>query len=68
MSTNIERASRANIEASSEPEEASAPQTLKRVEEGIGVFRALILSFLFYAVMGSAIWLAWKVWGHRHAR
>jgi hypothetical protein len=68
MSTKIEPASRAVAEAASEPEEVPTPQTLKHVDEGIGVFRALILILLLYAALGSAIWFAWHAWGHWHAQ
>jgi hypothetical protein len=68
MSTKIERVSPVGIEAACEPEEAPAPQTLKRPDEGIGVFRALILTLLSYAALGSAIWIAWHAWQNWHAR
>jgi len=41
---------------------------VKPVNEGIGAFRALILTLLFYAALGSAIWFAWLAWAHWQAR
>ena len=43
-------------------EETPARETPVPVEEGIGVFRGLWLTVLFYLVVAFVIWFAWHAW------
>ncbi len=66
MSTKGIKASVAGTEPTGAAEEAPNREPLQRVGEGIGVFRALLLNFLFYVAFGFLIWLAWHAWRHWH--
>ena len=40
-------------------EETSEQQPAKRMGEGLGVFRALLLTAIFYIAFGFLAWVAW---------
>lgn len=48
-------------------EDTPIRETPKQVEEGIGVFRGLWLTVLFYLVLAFVVWFAWNAWKHDHA-
>ena len=52
-------------EKTAEVEEAPASER-PPVGEGIGVFRALLLTILAYATFGFIAWYAWHVFRHLH--
>lgn len=49
--------SEAPLAAKEQPEQESA----QHGGEGIGVFRALLLTALFYIALGFAVWFAWNL-------
>jgi hypothetical protein len=66
MSTKGIKAQVAGTEPPVAPDEAPDREPLQRVGEGIGVFRALLLTALFYVAFGFMIWFAWHAWRHWH--
>ncbi len=48
-------------------DERAEAQPSKRVGEGLGVFRALILMSVFYVVLGMLGWLLWHLFRHWHS-
>jgi len=60
MSTEGTKASIADPRPSDAIEEASESATSQRIGEGLGVFRALILTALFYLALGSLLWGLWQ--------
>jgi len=67
MSTKGIKAPEAGTEPSVATEETPDREPLQRVGEGIGVFRALLLTVLFYVAFGFMIWFAWQAWRHWRA-
>jgi len=67
MSSDPTNASAAQSQSSESGNETAARDPSKRIDEGLGVFRALILMLMFYAASASMIWLAWYVWHHWYA-
>ena len=45
-------------------EETEAPENARQGDEGVGVFRGLIWTFVFYLVLAGFGLLAWFVWKH----
>jgi hypothetical protein len=45
-------------------EEKPSPERSRELGEGLGVFRALILMFLFYLAAGWIVWIAWAAFQH----
>ncbi len=45
-------------------EETSEQQNPQRVGEGLGVFRALLLTVAFYFAFGVLAWVAWLAFKH----
>jgi len=66
MSTKGTKASLAGTEPPVPDEETPAPERPERIDEGIGVFRGLLLTALFYIAFGILIWLVWHAWRHAH--
>ena len=68
MSTKGTKASVSGTEPSVAAEETPDREPSQRIDEGIGVFRALLLTALFYVAFGFLIWFAWHAWKHWHAQ
>jgi hypothetical protein len=64
MSSEGTKAPLAGTDTSGAAEETERPETRQRPGEGIGVFRALIITALIYAVLGFLIWFAWDAFFH----
>ena len=47
-------------------EQTPAREPVKRIDEGLGVFRALILMLIFYLAAASVLWFAWHAWRYWH--
>ena len=45
-------------------DEMPASEPAKPVNEGVGVFRGLILTALLYALIGGVAWFAFFAWKH----
>ena len=67
MNTEGTNASVAGTKVDVAAEESPARETSKGTDEGIGVFRALLLTLLLYA-LGFLIWFAWHALTQGHAR
>ena len=62
MSTEGNKASAAaTSKAPAVPEEGGEVQSSLHADEGIGVFRGLIFTALFYMAFGFLIWFAWTL-------
>ena len=66
MSTDPTEPTVSPLEASEAAEQPMALEVAER-GEGIGVFRALILTVLIYSAGASILWFAWRVWRHWRA-
>jgi hypothetical protein len=45
-------------------DERPISEPAKPVEEGVAVFRGLIMTALLYALIGAVAWFAWFAWKH----
>ena len=59
MSTESIKACMADSDAPGAVEETPELEAPQPIGEGLGVFRALLLTVLFYIVSGLLVWLAW---------
>ena len=63
MSTEVTKASVAGQDQIV-AEEALEREPSRRIGEGVGVFRALLLTILFYGAFGFLAWFAWHAFQH----
>lgn len=63
MSTDVTKASLAG-QKETMAEEAPATEPVRRIGEGLGVFRALLLMIMFYAAVGFLAWFGWHAFQH----
>ena len=61
MSTKGTEAPIVNQEAIDASDAQSEGQVAPRMGEGLGVFRALLLTAFFYIACGSLVWFAWHM-------
>jgi len=66
MSTDSPDASAAPSEPPESGEETSPRPPSARIDEGLGVFRGLILMLIFYAASALLVWAGWQAWRHWH--
>ena len=67
MSMEGTKASAADPKTEVGPGEASEREPSQPIGEGLGVFRALLITVLFYIAFGFLICFAWFAFAHRHA-
>ena len=67
MSTKGTKVSVSGTEPSVAAEETPHQEPSQRIGEGIGAFRALLLTALFYVAFGFLVWFAWHGWRHWQA-
>lgn len=61
MSTDGNKATAVHPKTPAVTDETRETGTVQHADEGIGVFRGLIMMALFYVVFGFLIWFAWSV-------
>jgi len=64
MSTQGTKDSMAETRAPGAVEETPDSKASRRMGEGLGVFRALLLTALFYISLGFLLWFAWHTFQH----
>lgn len=67
MSTEATKPTAADTKVSMAAEETPEPDLKQRIGEGLGVFRALLLTIVFYMAFGSILWFAWHAFKHWRA-
>jgi len=66
MSINLSSASAAHSESFLADEGTRARDASYPINEGLGVFRALLLMLILYLALGSLFWFVWHAWRHIH--
>ena len=61
MSTEGNKATAIHPKAPAVPEETRGREATQPADEGVGLFRGLIIMALFYLAFGFLVWFAWTL-------